>query len=111
MEARSVFFRAATVLSVDERLARRLAGALAVVLVTGLVLASLTLIARRAAGGLSIPLSAAALAATGVVAAVAAAASRWLALDGALSGSFAVARRSIVLIPTVAKIALAAAVS
>ncbi len=111
MEARSILLRAAAVFSVNDRLARRLAGALAVVLVTGLALASLTLIARRAAGGLSIPLPAAALAATGVVAAVAAAASRWLAFDAGSSSRFTAARRSIVLMPTVAKIALAAAVS
>lgn len=111
MEARSVLFRAAAVCSVNDRLARRLAGALAVVMVTGLVLASLTLISRRAAGSLAIPLPAAALAATGVVAAVAAAASRWLAFDAESSIKLTAARRWMVFIPTVAKIALAAAVS
>jgi hypothetical protein len=109
MEARSVLFRAAVVFSADERIARRLAGGIGSIFILGLLLASLTLIARRAAGGLSIPLPTAALAATGVIAAAVAAASRWLGRGDASWSSLL--GRLAVLLPSFALIALGAAIT
>jgi hypothetical protein len=109
MEARSALFRSAAVFSADERIARRLAGGIAGVLILGLLLGSLTLIARRAAGGLSIPLPTAALAATGIIAVAVAAAIRRLGRDEACWSSLH--GRVAILLPSFALIALGAAIT
>jgi hypothetical protein len=111
MEARSALFRAAAVFSADERIAPRLAGAISGVLMLALALASLALIVRRGAGGLSSPLSVAALAATGAIAAIIAASIRWLVDDISSSGGFSPRGQLVLWLPSVALIAMAAAVS